>query len=273
MPELSTLGAPIKAAYEGQPDTNAFTNADKAKLDSIVNVDSDVESVNGQTGVVVLTKSDVGLANVDNTSDANKPVSTAQQTALNLKAPIASPTFTGTVGGITKSMVGLGNVDNTADTDKPVSGPQQTALNLKADTSALALKAPIASPTFTGTVGGITKSMVGLGNVDNTSDANKPVSTAQQTALDLKANLASPTFTGTVGGITKSMVGLGNVDNTSDANKPISTATQTALNLRPTSDVTGVTGADAITNIISLTQAEYDAIVTPNPATLYVITP
>jgi hypothetical protein len=40
--------------------------------------------------------------------------------------------------------------------------------------------------------------MVGLGNVDNTSDANKPVSTATQTALNLKANLASPTFTGTV---------------------------------------------------------------------------
>jgi hypothetical protein len=35
---------------------------------------------------LVLTKPDVGLANVDNTSDANKPVSTAQQTALNLKA-------------------------------------------------------------------------------------------------------------------------------------------------------------------------------------------
>lgn len=44
-----------------------------------------VDSVNGQTGVVVLTKSDVGLGNADNTSDANKPVSTAQQTALNLK--------------------------------------------------------------------------------------------------------------------------------------------------------------------------------------------
>ena len=44
----------------------------------------------------------------------------------------------------------------------------------------------------------LTKSSVGLANVDNTSDANKPVSTAQQTALDLKANLASPTFTGTV---------------------------------------------------------------------------
>ncbi len=38
------------------------------------------------------------------------------------------------------------------------------------------------------------------------------------------------------------------------------------------SDPTGVTGADAITNVISLTQAEYDAIVTPDAATLYVIT-
>ncbi len=66
------------------------------------------------------------------------------------------------------------------------------------DQTQLDAKAPTASPTFTGTVSGITKSMVGLGNVDNTSDANKPVSTATQTALDLKANLASPTFTGTV---------------------------------------------------------------------------
>ncbi len=50
--------------------------------------------------------------------------------------------------------------------------------------------APLNSPTFTGTVSGITKSMVGLGNVDNTSDANKPISTATQTALDAKASTA-----------------------------------------------------------------------------------
>lgn len=71
----------------------------------------------------------------------------------------------------------------------PVSSAAQTVMDSKA---------PIASPTFTGTVSGITAAMVGLGNVTNTSDANKPVSTAQQTALDLKAPLASPTFTGTV---------------------------------------------------------------------------
>jgi hypothetical protein len=55
-------------------------------------------------------------------------------------------------------------------------------------TNALAAKAPLASPTFTGTVGGITKAMVGLGNVDNTADAAKPVSTATQAALDAKAS-------------------------------------------------------------------------------------
>jgi hypothetical protein len=38
--------------------------------------------------------------------------------------------------------------------------------------------------------------MVGLGNVDNTTDAAKPVSTATQSALDLKSNVASPTFIG-----------------------------------------------------------------------------
>ena len=89
-----------------------------------------------------LVKGDVGLGNVDNTADTAKPVSTAQQTALDLKANLASPTFTGTVSGITKTMVGLGNVDNTADTAKPVSTAQQTALDLKAN---------LASPTFTGT--------------------------------------------------------------------------------------------------------------------------
>lgn len=51
------------------------------------------------------------------------------------------------------------------------------------------------------------KTALALDNVTNTSDASKPVSTAQQTALDLKANLASPTFTGTVAGITATMVG------------------------------------------------------------------
>jgi hypothetical protein len=55
-----------------------------------------VDSVNGQTGVVVLTKSNIGLGNVDNTSDLNKPVSTATQTAVDAKANLAGGnSFTG----------------------------------------------------------------------------------------------------------------------------------------------------------------------------------
>jgi len=45
-----------------------------------------VISVNGHTGNVVVTKADVALGDVDNTSDADKPISTATQTALNSKA-------------------------------------------------------------------------------------------------------------------------------------------------------------------------------------------
>lgn len=48
-----------------------------------------VTSVNGAVGVVVLAKGDIGLGNVDNTSDTTKPVSTAMQTALNGKVNLS----------------------------------------------------------------------------------------------------------------------------------------------------------------------------------------
>jgi len=107
---------------------------------------------------------------------------------------------------------------------------------------------------FTGNVSGITQLMVGLANVCNTSDADKPVSTAQQSALNLKANIASPTFTGTVGGITKTMVGLANVCNTSDTSKPVSTAQQSALNLK--ANLTSPTFTDFVTVVGNLSASD-----------------
>ena len=285
------------------------------------------------TGTVSgISKAMVGLSNVNNTSDADKQISVATQLALDienqralsieaLKAPIASPTFTGTVYGISKGMVGLGNVDNTTDLGKPISNLTATAITSEVN-RALAAEALLApqlytytksevdnriqavigaapalldtlaeiaaqlavdesvtagiintlstritaeSPTFTGTVSGITKAMVGLGNVDNTSDLNKPVSIATvdaiaverdraviventlnskidteisdrtaavstvTNAVALRSTINSPTFTGIVSGITKSMVGLGNVDNTADLDKPVSTFVQAAI--------------------------------------------
>ncbi len=79
-------------------------------------------------------KSDVGLANADNTSDANKPVSTAQQTALDGKVPVTRQVNGHALSGdvtVTKADVGLGNADNTSDANKPVSTAQQAALNAK----------------------------------------------------------------------------------------------------------------------------------------------
>jgi hypothetical protein len=73
--------------------------------------------------------------------------------------------------------------------------------------------------------------MVGLTNVDNISDANKPVSSAQLAALNLKANCSNILQ----GGITKAMVGLGKQLIISDANKPVSSAQLAALNLKSTS--------------------------------------
>lgn len=110
------------------------------------------------------------------------------QTAFNAKAntsSLATVAITGAYADLTGKPT-LGTAAATAATDYATAAQGATA------DSAL-------QPNGNGSgLTGLTKGQVGLGNVDNTSDANKPVSTATQTALNLKANLASPTFTGTV---------------------------------------------------------------------------
>jgi len=195
-----------------------ISTATKAALDLKANI-ADVNSALALKATVAALEAHMAI-----TADTTMLATKAALTDLNNYAPINSPTFTGSVSGIDKSMVGLGSVDNTSDAAKPISTATQAALALKANAAdvnaslalkanladmntALAqkasnadlnLKAPLASPTFIGTVSGITKSMVGLGSVDNTADAAKPISTATQTALNLKAPLASPTFSGTI---------------------------------------------------------------------------
>ena len=69
----------------------------------------------------ILDKNSIGLNNVDNVSDLNKPISIATQAEINLKADKHNPIFTGTVSGITPDMIGApsgsGTVigDNTGD--------------------------------------------------------------------------------------------------------------------------------------------------------------
>ena len=96
--------------------------------------------MNGRTGTVTLSKSDVGLSNVDNTTDLGKPISTATATALGTKEPLIATGTSGqyikgdkTLGTMDKTAVGLSNVDNTSDANKPISTATASALALKAD--------------------------------------------------------------------------------------------------------------------------------------------
>lgn len=199
-----------------------------------------------------LTKSHVGLANVDNTSDAAKPVSTAEQTALNLKANLTSPTLvTPAIGVATATSV------NKIGFTQPVTGATLTIVDgatLTASATAtvsgtntgdqsLAGLAALASPTFTGTP---TLPTGTIATTQVAANSTTAVATTDfvTTADNLKANLAGPTFTGTVGGITKTMVGLANVDNTSDAAKPISTAQASVNTAQTTTNGTFALAAD-----------------------------
>ncbi len=211
-------------------------------------------------------KSDIGLGNVNNTSDMNKPITNAIINALSVKADASGATLSGNITGITKSMVNLSNVENTLSINKPISTATQSAIHLKANLTGCTFTGPVYglnpstinlsnvdnrsdasknmskyipdallpyatrnNASFTGDVSGITKRMLGLGNVDNTSDLNKPTNTTINNALSLKAGLTGCTFTGTVFGINKDMIGLSNVDNTSDINKPVSTVMNSEL--------------------------------------------
>ena len=98
-------------------DYTTLADAIIAKLKS--ETGDGVISINGKTGVVTINKSDVGLGNVDNTSDADKPVSTAVQEALDGKANNAvSEIINDHIANksnphaVTKAQVGLGSVVN-----------------------------------------------------------------------------------------------------------------------------------------------------------------
>ena len=122
--------ADIKTAVDGkEPTISAGTTAQYWR---------------GDKTFQTLDKAAVGLANVDNTSDADKPVSTATQTALDGKEPTITAGTTAqywrgdkTFQTLDKAAVGLSDVDNTSDADKPISTATQSALDLKADASSL----------------------------------------------------------------------------------------------------------------------------------------
>lgn len=175
--------------------------------------DSSVSSVNGEVGEVVLDKSDIGLNNADNTSDITK-ATTVNYGGLNT----SDKTIVGAINeidgeanihytdysnphSVTKTQVGLGNVDDTSDITKLTISEFNTLTTtdkkIVGSINELDLETSTHYSDYTNPHK-VTKTQVGLSNVDNTSDLNKPISTTTQTALNSKADKSSPTFTGTI---------------------------------------------------------------------------
>jgi hypothetical protein len=150
----------------------------------------------------ILDTADLVLTNDARLSDTRTPTDNTVTTAKIVDSNITADKLAAdsvTEAKIADGAVTSGKIAEGAIVNSDISASAAIAQS-KIDglSTSFAAKADLESPTFTGTVSGITKSMVGLGNVDNTSDANKPVSTATQTALDAKASLSGATFTGSV---------------------------------------------------------------------------
>lgn len=194
-----------------------------------------------------LTPASFGLDQVNNTSDVNKPVSTAQAAAIALKAPKLPGTFTDSGGtgspeGVVTATIGStwrrsdggaatslyvkeSGSGNTGWVAIPTSGGGGSYQPLDSDLTAIAGLAPSVNDVLqykgsawaNRTIAQLktdlayTATDVGLGSVNNTADSAKPVSTAQQTALDLKQNKVVWSVKGTDQTLSANSVTLQNV--------------------------------------------------------------
>ena len=209
-------------------------------------------------------KSSLALNNVDNTSDANKPVSSATQTALDAKqATLVSGTNIKTVNNT--SLLGSGNIAiSSAVAWGGVTGTLsnqtdlQTALDGKVDENTAITGATKTKVTYDAkglvTAGadlaagdlptGIDAAKISTGVISNAefdylnglTDNIQTQFTGKQDTLVSATNIKTIEGQSLLGSgnidLAKGDVGLGNVDNTSDANKPVSTAQQTALDAK-----------------------------------------
>jgi hypothetical protein len=184
-------------------------------------------------------KTALALNAVDNTSDANKPISSATQTALDLKVDENAAITGATKTKITydaKGLVTAGADATTADiadslNKRYVTDAQSTVIGNTSGTNtgdnatnsqysglAASKQDTLVSATNIKTIN--STSVLGSGNI-----AVEPTITATTSADYYRGDKTFAT-------LNKTAVGLGNVDNTTDANKPVSTATQTALDAK-----------------------------------------
>lgn len=196
-------------------------------------------------GVTGITKADVGLGNVDNTSDVNKPVSTAVQLALNLKENLANKNVANGYAGLDS-----GGKVLTSQLPSTVQGTVSYQGTWNANTNTPAIPAAAAgnkgwyyvvSVAGNVTISGVSSWGVGDWLVSNGAAWDKVDNT------DAVASVAGKT--GAVV-LDRADVQLGNVDNTSDAAKNSAAATLTNKTISGASNsLTVRLDADVVNNL------------------------
>lgn len=151
------------------------------------------------------------------TVDTSMLATKAALTDLNNYAPIASPSFTGiarattasprtnstqlattayTDAAVTVAMASAGVADNSVTTAKMVNGAITDAKIASVSVAKITGILPLTSGGTGSNTAIAARANLGLGNVNNTADLVKPISTLTQAALNLKAPIESPYFTG-----------------------------------------------------------------------------
>ena len=257
----------LKALFDGRTDKEVKTKHNDI-VDEVDTINADYLAHKANTanphGV---TKDQIGLGNVNNTSDLNKPISTATQAALDDKVEaIDFWTLEGDFvlhaqetnpHGINAATIGLEELDNTSDADKPISTAAQAAFDLKADLDDNGKVPSWQLPSYVDDVleygtFALFPAVGESGKIYLAKDTNLQYRWGGSSYVVVNSTLAlgetaqsaypgdkgktsydhSQVVTGNPHGVTKAQVGLGNVDNTSDANKPVSTAQLAAFNLK-----------------------------------------
>ena len=211
------------------------------------------------------TKNDIGLGNVpnlDTTNAVNNSHTHSNKSILDLITEPFTTSLKSLYDGVVTSINNLLLTGQRLITSGEITKLSNTSGTNTGDetTSSIQTKRPLKTIEGQSLEGSgnidLTKNDIGLGNVDNTSDLNKPISTATQTSLNLKANLLSPTFTGTVSGITATMVGAPNGSGNSTGINTGDNAVNTLYsglvsNATHTGDVTGATALIIANNVVS----------------------
>jgi hypothetical protein len=230
-----------------------------------------------QTVITNTSGTNTGDQTLANTSDSTSHTATLSATGGSIKLVEGSGitlTTTGTTadGIITIASTGGGGSGTVTSVAALTLGTSGTDLNSSVangtTTPVITLNVPDASATargvistspqtiagdktFTGTTSGITKSMVGLSNVDNTSDVNKPISTATQTALNLKQDtLVSGTNIKTINSTT--LLGSGNITTGTVTSVGVSMPSAFSVASSPitTSGTIAITGAGVVSQYV-----------------------